>query len=89
MLGGLRGENIPSLSVGEGLPCRLPVIGVEALVVPSASANPGFGEFVPISDATHVDVCKPASTQDLRYKLVRKFISKNATSSAAQQSTAA
>ncbi|KAE9343754.1 hypothetical protein PF008_g9543 [Phytophthora fragariae] len=82
-------KNIPSLSVGEGLPCRLPVIGVEALVVPSASANPGFGEFVPISDATHVDVCKPASTEDLRYKLVRKFISKNAASSATQQSTAA
>lgn len=72
-------KNIPCLSVGESLPCRLPVIGVEALVVPSASANPGFGEFVPISDATHVDVCKPASVDDLRYKLVRKFISKNAT----------
>ncbi|KAH7489091.1 hypothetical protein KRP22_012288 [Phytophthora ramorum] len=82
-------KGIPSLSVGESLPCRLPVIGVEALVVPPASANPGFGEFVPIADATHVDVCKPASTDDLRYKLVRKFISKNATSSEAQQSSAA
>ncbi|KAG7379855.1 Serine active site containing protein 1 [Phytophthora pseudosyringae] len=82
-------KNIPSLSVGESLPCRLPVIGVEALVVPSASANPGFGEFVPVADATHVDVCKPASTEDLRYTLVRKFISKNATSIATQQSTAA
>jgi len=72
-------KSIPALSVGEGLPCRLPVIGVEALVVPPASANPGFGEFVPIPDATHVDVCKPASAADLRYKLVRKFISKSAT----------
>ncbi|ETN00731.1 hypothetical protein PPTG_17915 [Phytophthora nicotianae INRA-310] len=81
-------KEIPCLSVGESLPCRLPVIGVEALVVPSASANPGFGEFVPISDATHVDVCKPATTDDLRYKLVRKFISKNATSTAAKQSAA-
>lgn len=75
-------KNIPSLSVGESLPCRLPVIGVEALVVPSASANPGFGDFVPIADATHVDVCKPASTDDVRYKLVRKFISKTATANA-------
>ncbi|GMF24031.1 unnamed protein product [Phytophthora lilii] len=82
-------KSIPSLSVGEGLPCRLPVIGVEALVVPSASANPGFGEFVPISDATHVDVCKPGSTDDLRYKLVRKFISKNVTANTTQLSTAA
>ncbi|KAG7394060.1 Serine active site containing protein 1 [Phytophthora boehmeriae] len=71
-------KDIPSLSVGESLPCRLPVIGVEALVVPSASADPGFGDFVPISDATHVDVCKPTSTDDVRYKLVRNFVSKNA-----------
>ncbi|KAG1695139.1 hypothetical protein DVH05_020780 [Phytophthora capsici] len=78
-------KSIPSLSVGESLPCRLPVIGVEALVVPSTSANPGFGEFVSIADATHVDVCKPASTEDSRYQLVRTFISKNAR----QQSTAA
>ncbi|KAF1790041.1 Alpha/Beta hydrolase fold [Phytophthora cactorum] len=79
-------KDIPCLSVGESLPCRLPVISVEALVVPPTSANPGFGEFVPISDATHVDVCKPATTYDLRYKLVRKFISKNATTSATTQS---
>ncbi|KAL3656795.1 hypothetical protein V7S43_018252 [Phytophthora oleae] len=78
-------KSIPALSVGESLPCRLPVIGVEALVVPSTSANPGFGEFVSIEDATHVDVCKPASIEDSRYQLVRKFISKNAR----QQSTAA
>ncbi|KAF4320016.1 hypothetical protein BBO99_00004208 [Phytophthora kernoviae] len=80
-------KGISSLSVGESLPCRLPVIGVEALVVPSASADPGFGDFVPIPDATHVDVCKPASTDDVRYKLVRKFISKNATSNPLASST--
>ncbi|KAG6955720.1 hypothetical protein JG687_00011026 [Phytophthora cactorum] len=67
-------KDIPCLSVGESLPCRLPVISVEALVVPPTSANPGFGEFVPISDATHVDVCKPATTYDLRYKLYHFFI---------------
>ncbi|RLN90762.1 hypothetical protein BBJ28_00026816, partial [Nothophytophthora sp. Chile5] len=80
-------KSIPALSVGESTPCRLPVLGVEALVVPSASANPGFGEFVNISDATHVDVCKPTSTEDVRYKLVRQFISKNATKNAATPST--
>lgn len=74
-------KNIPCLSVGESLPCRLPVIGVEAIVVPSISANPGFGDFISISNATHVDLCKPVSTSDLRYKLVRKFISKTTASS--------
>ncbi|DAZ92465.1 TPA: hypothetical protein N0F65_012695 [Lagenidium giganteum] len=69
--------NIPSLSLGESVPCRLPVIGVEALVVPPSSANPGFGEFVNLADSTHIDVCKPKTKNDPRYTLAKEFISKH------------
>lgn len=71
-------KGIAALSVGETAPCRLPVIGFEALVVPPSSANPGFGEFVNVSDATHMSVCKPSSQEDIRYTLAQEFISKHA-----------
>lgn len=67
-------KGIAALSIGETLPCRLPVIGMEALVVPPESANPGFGEFVSLAGSTHVDVCKPRSKEDERYTLAHQFI---------------
>lgn len=70
-------KGIPSLSIGESAPCRLPFVGLETIVVPQSSANPGFGEFVQVADATHVDVCKPRSKDDLRYTLAHDFIIKN------------
>ncbi|TMW66964.1 hypothetical protein Poli38472_012080 [Pythium oligandrum] len=69
-------KNISSISIGESVPCRLPVISVDALVVPPSSANPGFGEFVAIENSTHIDVCKPRSKEDPRYVLAREFIAK-------------
>uniref|UniRef100_K3WNH7 Protein SERAC1 n=1 Tax=Globisporangium ultimum (strain ATCC 200006 / CBS 805.95 / DAOM BR144) TaxID=431595 RepID=K3WNH7_GLOUD len=74
-------KGIPALSIGESVPCRLPVIGVEALVVPPSSANPGFGDFVTVPDATHMSVCKPSAQSDLRYTLAYEFIAKRATAS--------
>jgi hypothetical protein len=71
-------KDIPALSIGESSPCRLPVIGIETLVVPQESANPGFGDFIEVSDATHVDVCKPSSPEDVRYTLAHEFIAKHA-----------
>lgn len=71
-------KDIPALSIGETVPCRLPVVGFETLVVPQTSANPGFGEFIEIADATHVDVCKPNSQVDVRYTLAHDFIAKTA-----------
>ncbi|KAJ0396855.1 hypothetical protein ATCC90586_002592 [Pythium insidiosum] len=70
-------KGISALSVGESSPCKLPVIGVDALVVPATSANPGFGDFVTVADSTHIDVCKPQSKLDERYKLARQFILKH------------
>jgi hypothetical protein len=69
-------RGISALSLGENLPCKLPVIGFEALVVPPSSADPGFGEFVSLGDATHTNVCKPSSKEDQRYLLAKEFIIK-------------
>lgn len=71
-------KGIATLSIGETLPCRLPVIGFETLVVPPESANPGFGEFVSVENATHMSVCKPSSQEDVRYTLAKDFITKHA-----------
>ncbi|GLD98224.1 hypothetical protein PINS_up006921 [Pythium insidiosum] len=70
-------KGIAALSVGESAPCKLPVIGVDALVVPATSANPGFGAFVAVPESTHIDVCKPRSREDERYKLAHEFILKH------------
>ncbi|KAF1319069.1 hypothetical protein FI667_g13323, partial [Globisporangium splendens] len=78
-------KGIPALSIGESVPCRLPVIGVEALVVPPSSANPGFGDFVTVPDATHMSVCKPSAQSDLRYTLAYEFIAKHAAASNASR----
>ncbi|GAB9474507.1 hypothetical protein Gpo141_00011629 [Globisporangium polare] len=71
-------KGIAALSIGETLPCRLPVIGFETLVVPPESANPGFGEFVTVENSTHMSVCKPSSQEDVRYTLAKEFITKHA-----------
>lgn len=76
-------RHIPALSLGENLACQLPLIGVEALVVPTASANPGFGEFVSVPSSNHIDVCKPTSKRDVRYTLARDFIVQNVAKSQA------
>lgn len=70
-------RGIAALSIGETLPCRLPVVGLETVVVPSASANPGFGDFVSVPGATHMSVCKPTSPQDVRYTLARDFVARH------------
>lgn len=74
-------RNIPALSLGETVPCRLPVIGIEALVVPPTSANPNFGDFQLLEDSTHIDVCKPQAKDDPRYSIVKDFILASSTTS--------
>ncbi|EQC41023.1 hypothetical protein SDRG_02080, partial [Saprolegnia diclina VS20] len=69
-----KGANLHVLSVGETRPMKIPIVGVEAVVVPEASSNPGFGEYVRLDDADHIDVCKPKSIDDVRYTLARDFI---------------
>ncbi|OQR90273.1 hypothetical protein ACHHYP_05662 [Achlya hypogyna] len=69
-----KGDDLKVLSVGETLPMKIPIVGVEAVVVPEASSNPGFGDYVRLDDADHIDVCKPKSTDDIRYTLARDFI---------------
>ncbi|KAH9088063.1 hypothetical protein Ae201684P_009584 [Aphanomyces euteiches] len=58
------------VSIGESTPVKLPLVGVEALVVPAASSNPGFGEYVQLPATDHIQVCKPASIADARNGLV-------------------
>ncbi|OQR96045.1 hypothetical protein THRCLA_07390 [Thraustotheca clavata] len=48
-------NKVQVLSVGETLPMKIPIVGIEAVVVPEASSNPGFGEYVKLSDADHID----------------------------------
>ncbi|KDO24678.1 hypothetical protein SPRG_10211 [Saprolegnia parasitica CBS 223.65] len=69
-----KGDDLHVLSVGETRPMKIPIVGVEAVVVPEASSNPGFGEYVRLDDADHIDVCKPKSMEDVRYTLARDFI---------------
>ncbi|ETV80332.1 hypothetical protein H257_06644 [Aphanomyces astaci] len=72
--GFVQDHNVHVLSVGESAPMRLPLVGVEALVVPEASSNPGFGAYVKLPDLDHIQVCKPASISDVRYTLTRDLI---------------
>jgi hypothetical protein len=74
------------LSIGESLPMKLPMVGVEALVVPEESSNPGFGSYIKLPDADHIDICKPKSKSDIRYVLARDLIVKAAVG-AGQQKT--
>ncbi|CAK5159784.1 unnamed protein product [Aphanomyces euteiches] len=62
------------VSIGESTPVKLPLVGVEALVVPAASSNPGFGEYVQLPATDHIQVCKPASIADARYTMARDVV---------------
>lgn len=72
------------LSLGEGGPTALRSAlsftgpGSERLgmtIVPPASADPGYGDFLVIPGTDHVDICKPVAREgDARYEAVLHFI---------------
>ncbi|KAF0695125.1 Aste57867_14022 [Aphanomyces stellatus] len=70
----VQANDVTVLSIGEGAPVKLPLVGFEALVVPEASSNPGFGAYVKMAEMDHMQVCKPTSMEDARYTLTRDVI---------------
>ncbi|ETW09656.1 hypothetical protein H310_00173 [Aphanomyces invadans] len=85
--GFVKEHDVRVLSVGESAPMRLPLVGVEALVVPEASSNPGFGTYIKLPNLDHTQVCKPVSTEDLRYTLARDLIVDAVAKSIADENT--
>ena len=50
------------------------LLSVSCLVVPPASADPGYGEFFVVPGSDHVDVCKPRGRTDVRYTRLLAFL---------------
>ncbi|KAK9804176.1 hypothetical protein WJX73_009170 [Symbiochloris irregularis] len=69
-------EALPVLSFGEGQPMSIAGLLPRMLVVPPENANPGYGEFLILQDADHIDTCKPRSLEDPAYVAVREFLEK-------------
>lgn len=42
---------------------------LRAMIVPPASANPGYGLFLEVPAADHISVCKPTTTEDVRFQV--------------------
>ena len=61
------------LSIGEAQPAPLGM-GIKALVVGPASANPGFGAFVVLPGSDHMTICKANTKQDPVYTLIRTYL---------------
>lgn len=52
----------------EGQPTQLAGFLPKLVVVPFESAYPGFGQVHVLQDHDHINVCKPATEQDLNYR---------------------
>lgn len=76
-------EGLPVLSLGEGQPMSIAGLLPRMLVVPPEGASPGYGEFVLLQNADHIDTCKPRSREDPAYSTVQAFLSKCAERAAA------
>lgn len=62
------------LSFAEGAPSNFGPLLPMVMVVPEASANPGFGSFVVLDGVDHVNVCKPRARSDESYVKTVKFL---------------
>ena len=76
--GGVRASPPPSASrwralpdLARTLPSRLTLSDV---IVPPASADPRYGDWVLLRDADHISVCKPASRDSGAYRAVLRFV---------------
>lgn len=67
-------NHIRVCSLGEARATALPFFATETIVVPAESANPGMGIFHLLSEADHMDICKPVSNLDPRYRIPLEFI---------------
>ena len=74
---------LPVLSLGEGRPLSIAGLPLRMVVVPPEAANPGYGSFMVLPEADHIDVCKPCARADPAYALVASFLHQ-CTASAAQ-----
>lgn len=67
-------KGIPVLSFGEGEPLSV-LMGLPPLVVvPEASAYPGYGDFVLLQGVNHINACKPVSKEDPSYSATAEFL---------------
>ena len=79
-------RSIRVVSLGEGLPSKLP-LGINAVVVPSTSAAPGVGDFTVLPDATHINICKPRDRDDVRYRTALDLVEDVVAEERAQKSS--
>ena len=69
-------QGVPVLSFGEGAPLSVLMGLPQTVVVPEASAYPGYGDFVMLDGVNHIYACKPMSKEDISYRAVSDFLQK-------------
>lgn len=62
------------LSFCEGAPTSVMMSLPQLVVVPEASAYPGYGRFVVLRDVDHINACKPILREDASYAETLEFI---------------
>ena len=62
------------LSFGEGLPTRISRAFPHIHIVPPEAANPGYGEYLTMEEADHVNTCKPLDSTHASYTRLRDFL---------------
>lgn len=62
------------LSFGEGLPTRISRALPHVHIVTPEAANPGYGDYMTMQDADHVNTCKPLDRSHESYTRLRDFL---------------
>ncbi len=62
------------LSFGEGLPTRVSRALPNIHIVPPEAANPGYGDYITMEQADHVNTCKPLDETYDAYARLRNFL---------------
>ncbi len=74
---------LPVLAFAEGVPLSLAPVLPKLIVVPEASAFPGYGEAVVLPVADHITTCKPTGRADAAYARLLDFLRARAAEAAA------
>lgn len=69
-------RHVPILSFGEGEPLSVLMGLPPVVVVPEASAYPGYGMFCLLDGVNHINACKPLSKEDPSYTHTADFLRK-------------
>ncbi|DBB05437.1 TPA: hypothetical protein ACH3X1_012401 [Trebouxia sp. C0004] len=67
-------RDLPVLSFGEGIPTTINNMLPKLTVVPETSSYPGYGDFVLLKGADHINICKPPQRSDVAYVKLMEFL---------------